>query len=492
MILFSNTNIRSGLAEKTINGGVISIISQGILLILHFISLAILARLLTPEAFGIVAMVTAFTNLAVLFSDMGLSMATIQRKEISESEISSLFWANFLIGTSIAILLATIAPLLAKFYDQPEVRNIVIVSAIGFIFSSLTIQHEALLRRHLLLGRISLIHIVANMLSILVGITLALMEFGYWSLVLMTLSLSIFRMIGIWFVSKWIPRVNFNFKPAISYLKFGLNITGFNFINYFSRNLDKILIGKFVSVAALGEFTRVNQISLFPIMKVNGPLSASIEPALSRLQHNSNLYKEYYRNGIKAVSFIGTPIVFFLFIKAEEVTLLILGEQWVNSAFILQCLFPAALCAVTNTATGWVYNSLGHVNKQLNWGIFASLILCLAIIIGINWGVIGVALAISISRSILKIPGIIYCFSDTFLELSDFMRSFIPSLRFSILPSLAIYILGMLLGNFLSSALLLLLSLLVFSILYLIIIYLFERAFFDKAFNSIINLKNLF
>lgn len=102
------------------------------------------------------------------------------------------------------------------------------------------------------------------------------------------------------------------------------------------------------------------------------------------------------------------------YIRFRRLSIFILGEQWVSSALILQCLFPAALCAVTNTATGWVYNSLGHVDKQLKWGIFASTILCLSIIIGINWGVIGVALAISASRLVLKIPGIIYCFSDTF------------------------------------------------------------------------------
>lgn len=478
---FSDHNIKNDLAKKTISGGALSIAVQAIVLILHFISLSILARLLTPEAFGIVAMVTAFTNLAVLFSEMGLSTATIQRKEIRETEISALFWANFLIGILLTSICIFLSEVISDFYNNPKVQNIVMVTATGFIFSALTIQHEALLRRHLYLGRINVVYLAANILSMLVGISCALFGLGYWSLVLMTLSLSFFKMLGIWIACRWVPKINFNFKSVTEYLKFGFNLTGFNFINYFSRNLDKILIGKFISVEALGEFSRVVQISLFPIRKVNGPLGASIIPALARTRNEPSKYKEYYRNSLKSVSFIGTPIVCFFFVRAEEIVLLLLGEQWTGIGVILQCLFPAALCAVTNTATGWVYNSLGHVNRQLKWSYYASTILCISVIAGINWGVIGVALAISLSRTLLKVPGLLFCYKGTFLKLIDFLSSFLPSLFLSFIPALCIYLFGKIFLSSLPSELILLFSFIIFSKLYLILMYCFYKEFFTQA-----------
>ena len=484
---FSNRGINTNLAEKTINGGLFSIVIQAVLLALHFISLAILARILTPEAFGLVAMVTAFTNLAVLFSDMGLSTATIQSESIHKNEISALFWLNFLIGILIVATLFFISDAIAYFYDEPRVKEIIMLLSLGFLFGSLSIQHEALLRRHLFLVRVNIVHLLSAFFSVVVGVTLALIGWNYWALVWMTLSVSLFRMLGMWVACHWIPSLSSDFRQALKLFKFGLNVTGFNFINYFSRNLDKIVIGKFASAAALGEFSRVDQIALFPLSRINGPISFSVQPALSRLQNEPDRYKEYYRNSLKSISFIGTPLVFFLFLMADEVTLLILGPQWTNASLLLQCLMPAALCGVTNVATGWVYNSLGHVNRQFRWGIFASIFLCLSILIGIYWGVVGVALAISISRVIQKVPGLLYCYHGTFLKLKDFTEAFMPSLYLSLASITIVAIFKNLYFSDMDLWLNLLTSFFVYGILYLLMIFFFLREFFNLIFSLIKN-----
>lgn len=486
---FSNRGIDTNLAEKTIQGGVFTIVTQAVLLVLNLISLAILARFLTPEAFGIVAMVTAFTNLAGLFSDMGLSTATIQSKSINKNEISALFWLNLLIGILIVACLFLISDAIVYFYNEPRLKEIVILLSLGFLFSSLSIQHEALLRRHLLLVRVNVVHLLSTLFGVFVGVSLAMSGWDYWALVWMTISALFFRMLGMWLVCQWIPSLNANFRQAYGLFKFGLNVTGFNLINYFSRNLDKVLIGKFASSAALGEYSRVDQIALFPLRRLNGPITSSVQPALSRLQNEPDKYREYYRNSLKTISFIGTPIVLFLFLKANEVTLLILGPQWTSASLLLQCLMPAALCGVTNVSTGWVYNSLGHVNRQFKWGIYASTFLCISIIIGIYWGAVGVALAISISRVIQKIPGLLYCYQGTFLKLKDFSNAFLPSVYLSFASTTIVAVINSLYLCNIHMWLNLIISFLVFAMLYVLMIFFFFRAHFVSVLKLIKNYK---
>ena len=487
---FSNKSIKDSLASKTISGGISSVATQAILLILHFVNLAVLSRILSPEAFGLIAMVTAFTNFAIIFSNMGLSTATVQASSINHKDVSALFWLNVLVGLIIMTTFNLLSHSIVLFYAEPKLKQIILLLSFGFLFSALGMQHEALLRRHLFLFRINIVYIIANILSMVVSIVIAYKGFGYWSLVWMTLSLAFFKMFGMWILCRWIPDLNFNFRSVFHLFKFGLNIAGFNIVNYLSRNLDKVLIGKFVSTAALGEFSRADQMALFPLRKVNGPLSASVQPALSRLQNDPEKYKEFYCNSLKCISFIGTPLVFFLFLMADEITLLVLGPQWTEASLILKCLMPAALCGVTNVATGWVYNSLGHVNRQFKWGVYTSIFLCISIIIGINWGVIGVALAISISRVIQKVPSLLYCYYGTFLELSDFAKVFIPSLNISALSFVITSILKFSYFDSCMFGLNIFISFLVFSVLYTLAILKFYKSDYLLIFKYLSNMRS--
>jgi O-antigen/teichoic acid export membrane protein len=486
---FSDKSIKDSLGHKTVIGGISSVATQAFLLILHLINLTLLARMLTPEAFGLIAMVTAFTNFAVMFSNMGLSTATIQASSINHKDVSALFWLNVLVGLIIMTTFCLLSDLIVLFYAEPNLKQIVLLLSFGFLFSALGMQHEALLRRHLFLFRINIIYIIANILSMILAVVLAYKGFGYWSLVWMTLSLTFFKMFGMWVVCQWIPSYNFDFKSVCHLFKFGLNITGFNIVNYFSRNLDKVLIGKFVSTAALGEFSRVDQMALFPMRKINGPLSATVLPALSRLQNEPEKYKEFYSNSLKCISYIGTPLVCFGFLMADEITFLVLGPQWTQASLILKCLMPTALCAVTNVSTGWVYNSLGHVNRQFKWGIYASIFLCVSILIGINWGVIGVTLAISISRVIQKVPALLYCYDGTFLKLSDFSKAFVPSLIISILSILMTSILKYIYFDSCIFVLNIFLTFLAFVILYALVFVTFCKSDWLLIFSYLANIR---
>lgn len=483
--LFDNDLKGKALEKKTIDGGVTTVFFQFSILALHFLSLAILSRILTVEDFGLVAMATAFTNLAYLFSNFGLANATIQRESISKDEISSLFWLNALIGFCLALILFFVAFPLSKFYEEENLQGIVQVSSLCFLFSALTMQHDALLKRNLRLFELNIVGLFATILSILIAVFMALKGFSYWSIVAMAVFKKFFNMLGVWLVCFWVPRATFQFKKVKTFFIFGLNITGFNFVNYFSRNLDKILIGKFFGDFSLGLFSRVDQIALFPLHRINAPVSTSILPALSKLQFKEKEYINYYSNGLKMVSTLGTPIIFYLFVMADECILFILGENWIEASSILMCILPAAFCGVTNIATGWVYNSIGHVDRQFKWGIYSSIFYCISIIIGVYFGIIGVAIAVSISRLIEKVPGLLYCYDGTFMKLRHFFNPIIPSLLISTNTSLfLLYFKNTFLLEF-SAFFLIVITLPIFLFFYLLMLWLFQKNFCKALINYI-------
>ena len=414
--------------------------SQLFTFVIQFGGITVLARLLIPEYFGLVAMVAALTNLAVLFSDMGLSAATIQRENISEQQVSNLFWINALIGLAIFMTVAGCAPLICIFYEEPRLTGIALALSISFFFGALSIQHQALLKRHMMFRRLAVVEIAAMLISTLFGIGSALLNAGYWALVFMQIMLPFSKMIGLWMACPWRPKCWTRGVGARELFNFGMNVTGFNLVNYFSRNLDKILLGRWHGSGPLGFYSNAYQLVLFPINKINGPITTAVLPALSRLQNDPDQYREYYKNALRIIAAAGTPLVFFLCLMADEVIFILLGDQWGQAVPIFRLLTPAAWCAVTNVATGWVYMSLGHVNRQLKWGIWASVFLCICMILGVRWGAWGMALAVSISRIIQKCPGLWYCYVGTPIKMRDFFYSCWPATLASLMAVVTAYL----------------------------------------------------
>jgi O-antigen/teichoic acid export membrane protein len=222
--------------------------------------MAVLARLLTLQDFGLISMVTAFTGLASLFRDMGLSMATVQRPHIDHAQVSTLFWVNVAISVVITSITAMLGPLIAWFYGEPRLKWITIVSAVAFIFGGLTVQHQALLRRQMRFTALAIIDVGSMLAGIIVAITSSLYGAGYWALVLNQLVVGITTAMGVWLLCDWRPGLPVGHSGVRSMLAFGGNLTGANVLNYFVRNFDNILIGWYWGAQQLGLYTRAYQL----------------------------------------------------------------------------------------------------------------------------------------------------------------------------------------------------------------------------------------
>lgn len=415
-------HLDSDLKGRSARGGAIAMTSQAVRLVLQTGSTVVLARLLTPRDYGLVAMVTAATGFITLFKDLGLSMATLQKAEITHQQISTLFWINVALSALVMLVAMALSPAIAWFYGEPRLLRLTLVTAIGFLFGGLCAQHNALLRRQMRFGVLAIIDILQFSFSMTVGIVAAGAGAGVWALIFIPLSDSVFNFIAVWTVCRWRPSISVRYADVREMLTFGAHITGFNVINYLGRNLDNVLLGWQWGSVSLGLYSRAYSLLMLPIQQVSAPLTAVGVPTLSCLQTEPARFRSFYRNGLGIATMLSMPIVGFSFVAAEDVIRVVLGEQWIESVSIFRILAVGAFLGTTfGPGTGWVYIALGNVRRQLVVSIFSTGLLLIAFAIGLSWGPIGVAAAFSIHSLLWRIPSVLICFRGSFLTLTDFL-----------------------------------------------------------------------
>ena len=220
--------------------------------ILQTATTVILARLLTPDDYGLVAMVMVVIVLAQTFRDAGLSAATIQHEHIAREQINSLFWVNLGISALLSACVLAAAPLVAAFYGKPQLTLMTAVLSSSFLLGGVTIQHDALLRRHMLFGSLAVVQIASQIVNLAVALGLAFLGFRYWALIGGSLSATLSVSLLTLYFCPWIPQRPRRGADIRGMLSFGGHMTGFEFVNYFGRNMDNILVGRFLGADALG------------------------------------------------------------------------------------------------------------------------------------------------------------------------------------------------------------------------------------------------
>lgn len=425
---FRTEHLKTDLKGRSIRGGAVTMIAQASRFVLQMGSTAVLARLLAPEDYGLIGMVAVVIRFAQLFKDLGLSAATVQAKEINHQQVSTLFWINFALSCALTSVVAVLAPMVAWFYKEPRLTSIMLALAITFIFSGLTVQHQALLRRQMRYTSIARIEVTSMIVGVATAIVSAWYGAGYWSLVFMQLATAITNALGVWVACQWRPGWPLRGSGIRSMLAFGRNLTSFRMINYFSRNLDNILIGRYWGAQQLGLYAKAYQLVLLPIEQINVPITNIALPALSRLQTEPEQYRRYYYKAVLLITMLGMSIVSFLFASADKVITLMLGPQWLEVVPIFRFLMPAAFLGTFNIAGGWVFQSLNRTDRQLRQGLVLSTIDVLIFIVSVRWGALGVAAAYGLSRPLVWIPKMIYCYHGTPLKFTELLKTlFLPT-----------------------------------------------------------------
>lgn len=411
------------LKSQSVRGGAFTFLKSGAGFFLNTVQTVVLARLLSPADFGLIGMVVVFTAFAEMFMDFGLSAATVQRARLTQAQATGMFWVNVLVGCLITILLCALAGVIAWFYGKPDLQAVTIALSVSFIFSGLGAQHSALLRRQMMFGPLIAAGLAGNIVVVAVSISLALNGFSYWSLVAGTLAGKVITTAMLWRSSGWIPDSPMGSGSIGELIRFGANITGFNLVNYFSRNLDNVLIGRFYGADSLGLYSKAYSLLMLPINNIRNPLTAAAMPAMSRLQDDPVRYRSYYRKISFTLALASMPLVALLAVSADSVILVLLGAQWMGAVEIFQYLAIAAFIQPVASLRGLVLISSGQSRRFFWWGVINAVVMVIAFGIGIWWGPIGIAIAYCVANYAILYPSMAYVFNQVPVTVSDFHRS---------------------------------------------------------------------
>ena len=308
---FDDDSLPEDLERKTASGGVVTMSGQGMRFVLQLGSTMALARLLTPDDFGLIGMVMVVVSFLNMFKDFGLSEATIQRSEITREEVSNLFWVNIAVTLFLTLCVCLCAPMVATFYGREELASLTVVLASFMILQGAGLQHRALITRKMEFMKLAVVETGAMLVGVIVAVVLACYGFSYWALAGQVGAVALVSLIGFLVFCRWLPS-----KPSASvsirpYLKYGGNLAGFNLVNFFSRNADKIMIGYAWGSGALGIYTKAYGLLMLPLQQINAPMTKVMLPVLSRLQGNPQEYRGYYLKAVGYIIALTFPIVGF-------------------------------------------------------------------------------------------------------------------------------------------------------------------------------------
>lgn len=396
------------IGRRAARGSAVSVGSQVIKLLATLGTLAILARLLTPADYGLLAMLLTFTTFIAVFRDFGLSSATIQRDAVSESQVSALFWVSLLVGTLLAIAALLLAPVAAWFFHDDRLTGAIAVSSIGFVFAGASAQHLALLSRTLRFGAFAFADVGSLIVASALGILLAVNGAGYWSLVLMQPALPLVQMVLAFALAGWTPLRPRRAAGVREMLRFGGNLTGHNFLTYFARNGDNILLGRFYSPADLGAYTRAYSVLLAPISQLSIPIGNVFLPTLSRIgAQDIERYRSAYLRTLSKLCIVTMPLVAFSIATSDWIIRLILGPQWSAAAQIFFFLGFAGLVEPIANSLSWLFISQNRTSEILRWSAYNLPLTILAFLIGLPYGPEGVAASYAV-YSVARMPAMFW------------------------------------------------------------------------------------
>jgi teichuronic acid exporter len=375
------------LKQKTISGllwsSVDSFSNQGI----QFIIGIILARILSPREFGLIGMLTVFIAVSQSFIDSGFTNALIRKKECTQTDYSTVFFFNLAVGVLFFILLFFFAPVISKFFKEPELKAIVQVLAFVLIIDSLTIIQRTILTKRVDFKLQTRISIIATTMAGLVAIFLAYKGFGVWSLVVQTLTRQALNSFFLWLWNQWRPLQVFSRSSFSELFGFGSKLLISGLIDTVYRNVYYLVIGKYFSAQELGFYTRASQFSSFPSQSITGIMSRVTYPVLAQLKDNPEILKAAYKKMIRSTMLITFVLILGLAAVAKPMIITLIGEKWRPSIIYLQLLCFCGMFYPLHAINLNMLNVLGRSDIFLKLEIIKKLLIIPTIVIGVLFGI---------------------------------------------------------------------------------------------------------
>jgi PST family polysaccharide transporter len=369
---------------------------------LQFLISITLARLLMPRDFGLIGMIIVFVGFAALFGELGFGAALIQRQDVDGRHYSTIFWLNMLTGLALTGLFVALAPFVASFYSEPRLTRLTMLIASNFSIASWGMVPNAILRRGLDFRSLALVEVVSVLAGGAVAIVLAIMGHGVWSLAWQILTTSGLSVVMLWLLTGWRPSLSFDRLAVKELLGFSSNLVGFQQLNYWVRNGDDMLIGRFFGSGELGAYTRAYQTMLLPVSQITAALGRVMFPTLSKIQSDRERVKRIYLRSIAMIALLTFPMMLGLLVVSENFVLALYGRKWIAVIPILRIFCLLGMVQSIGATTGWIFQSQGRTDLMFRWGLGAGTLLMLSVLAGIMIGSsVAVAAAYSFTSGIV-------------------------------------------------------------------------------------------
>lgn len=370
--------------------------------ILNLAFSVVMARLLVPEDYGLLAMASVFTGVVFFVLDLGLSAAIVQRPDLKERQISSVFWINVAMGLIMTLLGVAFSWPIAQFYNSPGVQPIIIALSFNFILFSLGATQGALLTRQMDFKTLQLRTLIAQVVSVVCAIALAFLGYGVWSLVARILIAALVEVVLMWSVSNWHPNWSFSWADVRELSGFSSDVFTSNVLIYIGRNTDNLLIGKFIGTTSLGYYSMAYNVMMLPVQRCSQMFVKVMFPALSRMKEDIEKFKRSWLRAIRLTAAVIVPLMLGLICLAPQFVKVIYGERWLPAVPLLQLL---AVCGIVQTLAQLnriVLLSLGKTRLGLKLTFISVFIALASFMVGLPYGVTGVALSFTVASTVAE------------------------------------------------------------------------------------------
>lgn len=394
------------LTRLAVRGAGMTVLSSGFSLAIQIVATVVLARVLVPRDFGLVAMVTTFSLLLSNFGINGITEAIVQQEKLDSIQSSNLFWMNLCIGMLLTCGFVATGSLLAKFYAEPLVANVVHGIALSIGLTSVSVVHLALLKRAMRFSALAINDIVAKIISVAISIALGCSGWGYWALVAGVCALPLSTTIGAFVLCPWIPGRPRYATATGSMMKFAMLTYGRFSLNYFARNVDNLLVGWQFGAPALGFYKKAYDLFSLSASQLVSSISVVAVSALSRARNDTAQFRHYLLGAIAVMTFIGMWIAGDFTLIGKDLIRVLLGPGWDEAGNIFVWFAPGIGAMMLYGTHGWIHLSIGRADRWLRWGLIEWAVTILLFVAAIHWGPRGIAAAWCVSFWVLTLPAI--------------------------------------------------------------------------------------
>lgn len=379
------------LKERAISGIGFSAFAQLSRQAVSLFTTAALAWFVSPSEFGLVGMAMVAVGFGQVFSTLGTGSAVIQRKDLTEELLSSVFWLNAFLGVVVATAMCLFAPAIASIFYEPRLIPIARALSVAFLLYGVSLTHQALLERELAFGELAKISLAAALSGSVAGIASAWLHCGAFSLVYQMLAIAGVETILLWRTSHWRPLFHFKWHEVQSVLNYSLNLSGYYLFEFLVKNADNLLIGRFFGARELGYYTLAFRLGFMPLQAFSTMIGRVMFPVYVKIQHDDEAFRRIYLRAVGLIAAIAFPFAFGMLAIADSLIHAVFGPTWHPTSILLMLLVAAGLCQCLGATANSIYLAKGRTDWLFRWGSLSGMSIALAFLLGLRWGTFGVA-----------------------------------------------------------------------------------------------------